>query len=777
MSTEAGVQRGLLARSGTGDAEEEETSNVLVRVGLHAKQVGASFQVGVGESVVLYVAAMPCLSAAASQQVQAGQRVDFEGPLFLQHGDTKIFRVIVQGSWGISCAAMDGMWRSSADLKSQISGKTDGQLFGEAQDTRPYAERTLDLGKVGHVNEWQPVSFQLPVSNPSSVPLCVTASIVTASWIPEAAACGVEGNEEGDQVEGAVVEAVGREGVCPHLLGFVPESSEAQRAEEAGQELAAVGRLVVAAGSAGKLEARLVPSLVVDSGVCRYLVRVQNEHDHRNHIQYTVTARVIAGTLLRFSGRQISLATDAAARALMQGGAADGAGAAGGGLFQLVMPELAFPVANDDQCSESFTVTNTSDEPLELCAKAHAEPWLADVLTVDVLSSSSSTHVNSFSLDPQQTMHIMLAIKGKETVVAVPEALRGGRRVAVARVSFVSSSLPEEQVLVLGTFSQRATLQLSVERINLTFPADLTLPPPLLVSPGTVAAEGAALGGQLGVFPPDGSSISERGLGALREMSPLAQSASFTLRSKCAAPVPFAITLRLPSGLSADSVTVHPQAGVLAAGGGCEEISVTVDVPTDAHGRFVTCQGPSAVGLRVQDTRLEHLCAESQAGPQLPAVDGGAAAGEDVQRWGSRELVVNLLREAVDESVAAKGSQEQTRAERAALALRGCRVICRDLELRGGEDGDEDADVDVDEENDPLGQALAASRQQLFEISAGKVNQHAQHGAVEWTLELEYVGSGGAQSYSLSTTRGEDCLPVSRVSLLNHGSSCQWTHT
>ena len=99
MSTEAGVQRGLLARSGTGDAEEEETSNVLVRVGLHAKQVGASFQVGVGESVVLYVAAMPCLSAAASQQVQAGQRVDFEGPLFLQHGDTKIFRVIVQGSW------------------------------------------------------------------------------------------------------------------------------------------------------------------------------------------------------------------------------------------------------------------------------------------------------------------------------------------------------------------------------------------------------------------------------------------------------------------------------------------------------------------------------------------------------------------------------------------------------------------------------------------------------------------------------------------------------
>ena len=79
-------------------------------------------------------------------------------------------------------------------------------------------------------------------------------------------------------------------------------------------------------------------------------------------------------------------------------------------MFQLVMPELAFPVANDDQCSESFTVTNTSDEPLELCAKARAEPWLADVLTVDVLSSSSSTHVNSFSLDPQQTMHIMLAL-------------------------------------------------------------------------------------------------------------------------------------------------------------------------------------------------------------------------------------------------------------------------------------------------------------------------------------------------------------------------------
>ena len=64
------------------------------------------------------------------------------------------------------------------------------------------------------------------------------------------------------------------------------------------------------------------------------------------------------------------------------------------------------------------------------------EPSLAHLISVDILSSSSSTHVHSFSLDQHQTMQIMLVCKANSEAYVVPHELRGRSGVLLAKVSF-----------------------------------------------------------------------------------------------------------------------------------------------------------------------------------------------------------------------------------------------------------------------------------------------------------------------------------------------------
>jgi len=470
---------------------------------------------------------------------------------------------------------------------------------------------------------------------------------------------------------------------------------------------------VVGAKEAGSVEALFVPHLVADSGDACLVVRVQNVNDPQNALYFTMRAHIIAGTALRFQksgGRQMS---DVAA---CVGNSKSGEGA--GELvapFAVVMPEMVLPVAADVKCSEMFQVTNAWKEPLELKTSVHTEPLLKHLVTLDIVSCSASQHCGGFTLTAGQPMQIAVNMKCNQELFLVPEELRG-KQVVVGRVKFLSQSkiFPPEEVTVLATFAQGQTLTVSVERINLTFPNDISL-----------------------VLP-----ISRNSLGQH------AQTSTFTLRSKCAAPVPFEIEARLPAGLDDSRVDILPSSGVLAAMSSLQ-VRLTVDVPLDQDGRFVTCQGPSSMVLEVRDTRVSRF--------QLASPDASGA--------GPRPVHVNLFQEVTSDAATPK-SRLQSTSDLPALSLRGCRVMSRPgvLDSRAGGDAEEDREEDdLDGVMHPLSSTSThgpAQSGSLFEMNANKVNQHAQDGAMTWNLELEYVGKGGPQSFHIYTGKDDSWIRI-----------------
>ena len=98
--------------------------------------------------------------------------------------------------------------------------------------------------------------------------------------------------------------------------------------------------------------------------------------------------------------------------------------------------------------------------------------------------------------------------------------------------------LYSSQVLVLGSFGQGATLTLSPERLQLLFPSDMHLPYTSTLQP-----------------------LLERRAGSTGAV--VSQTATFAITSKCATPVPFEISARLPAGVEPKCVWLEPTTGVM----------------------------------------------------------------------------------------------------------------------------------------------------------------------------------------------------------------------
>ena len=639
------------------------------------------------------------ISAGNFKDLRQGLRCYFDGPLFFACKGRKIYRVLLSGSWGVSVLSLPSV---SED---------------EARGQSVPIDNKIDLGKVGHVNQWMPLPLSLPVLNSAQVPLHVTARVLSSNWKPSSSLSDAPQRV----VSGQGVDV--HEDYRPHSIRFcAPGHSSLVDAEgdasgdgsgqpAGGEEV----EYVVGPGMEEKLAAVFEVETVTNSGVCDAVVVLTNIHDPRNVVEYHITARVFAGTLLRFSGKAIDAG---AAAADME---------AGRGLspsYTLVMPQLKLPVAPDDKCSETFTVTNTSHEVLELRATAEPEPSLAHVISVDILSSSSSTHVNSFSLDEQQTMQIMLVCKANQQAYVVPEELRGRSDVLLAKVSFDSQQFPKEELLVLGSFGQEPTLTLAPKKMALTFPSDLTL-----VQHTTPQRTVSSYGG----LP--------------KHLSPHAQTASFNLSSKCATPVPFEITLRLPPGVEEKRVCVDPTQGSLEAMSSMD-IKLFVDVPLDKHGRFLTCEGPSSVVLVLRDTRL-------------------ASMASDVASAGTCEVIVNLFQESCDTATPKLRALDTYHLP--TLSLRGyCNLTNAILQTHNQRapslaDGEDDLDAGNDTSSTDQERPQVGS---LFEMDAGKLNQHAHDvssttpGCVTWNLVIEYMGKGPPQPFVVHTAKDEEWLRI-----------------
>ena len=745
-----GDARKTTAVGGWGRGEEEEEAALLRRrVGINARAVGDLFSVGPGERVEVFVAVLPgpgAISRSDLKTLQQGQRCTFCGPLLFECNGRKIYRLLLEGVWGMSAAAFEP--------SASPHALTPGALSADQASSQ--VTRKIDLGKVGHVNAWKAQDFGMDVLNSSEVPLRVRPVVERFTWTPSsfkgagsAGAVGRHGavgehSEHGEQ-EQVPMEEQG----CPHFIRFLPPGDQGTRldappdseaADGSGERASAADGLgegeggadheyVVGPGEGGRIWGRFVPIMTGDSGVCRFVVGVHNVHNPANTLRYELFARIFAGKLLRFSGQRIStqahaataeIAAAAAATptgapksggtaggsagvAMVGGGGDEGVGSVGVGAmagdegFILVLPELTLPVAPDAKCAQTFTVTNTCDEPLELRALAEPAADLVDVISVDILSSSSSTHVHSFSLNPQQTMQIMLVCKGKESMFVVPQHLRNRSRVVLAHVSFISENFPREEVTVLGSFAQGNTLSASAERMTLTFPTDPSSWPYRLSSGGS--------GGGVG----DAEWLRTRGGGAI---GPHAQTAAFRLASNCAVQVPFVIEALLPAGVHEGRVIVDPPSGVIEAMSSVE-VKLTVDVPVDHKGRFLTCQGPSSMQLVVRDTRLQH-------------------EPLDIAAAGTQKLSINLFQESFDTQT--PKSRMQASADLPAISLRGCRMVYR-------ADGEDEHDLDQ-VQGGMQGSPQVGS---LYEMAAGKVNQHHNDGVVAYPLELEYVGKGGPQ--------------------------------
>jgi hypothetical protein len=54
---------------------------------------------------------------------------------------------------------------------------------------------------------------------------------------------------------------------------------------------------------------------------------------------------------------------------------------------------------------------NISDEPIELQVEVDLDREAQSVLTLDVLNSSTSTHVTSFLLDPSEALQLVVVLK------------------------------------------------------------------------------------------------------------------------------------------------------------------------------------------------------------------------------------------------------------------------------------------------------------------------------------------------------------------------------
>lgn len=120
--------------------------------------VGASFDVPAEGSVVLHVVRLPTevLSEDTQECLTKGTKVAYEGALLFEStrpnsAQTKfiLHRIFVDGWWCMS--------RSQA------------------------LESAIDLGKLGHVNQWNPVDFSCRLHNLSDIPLSLTAELLPLS--------------------------------------------------------------------------------------------------------------------------------------------------------------------------------------------------------------------------------------------------------------------------------------------------------------------------------------------------------------------------------------------------------------------------------------------------------------------------------------------------------------------------------------------------------------------------------------------------------------------
>jgi hypothetical protein len=448
-----------------------------IKACLSPQPVGQVFELASQACVTLHIVRVPTeeLSDETREQLDKGFKVAFEGALLLESekrsatGAALPFiahRILVDGWW---C-----------------------QSLSQAQDT------VVDLGKLGHVNQWQPVEFCLRLSNLSEIPLSLTAEIRPLSGLAsvhQVVLCGDKGEEYvlgADQAApefnlGAATQGTPQQGTVKGWLRPMRIESDGDASKHPG------------------------------SGVCSWTLHLHNVHNPANVLTYTLNAHIVTGALLRISGRQVSGPRS--------------------GPLTLQVPDLVLPsVPEGSGCNEWFHVTNISDEVIELSVEVVLDSEVSSVLTLDVLSSSTSTHVTSFSLDPSETLQLVVVLKALHNVHLLPEALCK-KRVAVGCIRFKSPSLPTEEVSVVGAFSQGRTLTPSAESLSLS------------LSQGVRSNWSSARG---------------------FTRSALEQATSFEVSSNCGIPIKFDLRLQLPPELDPGCVHVDPVEDTLSPYGSCK---------------------------------------------------------------------------------------------------------------------------------------------------------------------------------------------------------------